>query len=104
MPTARALGIETDGRHDGSLVLGLAREHALSVYDASYLEVASRRRLPLATLDRKLSEAAVAAGVPTINCPRLKRVLAAGNAFHEPTVSRQGSTIRPDRQRRLQRQ
>ena len=64
-----ALGIETDGRHDESLVLGLAREHALSVYDASYLEVASRRRLPLATLDRKLSEAAVAAGVPTINRP-----------------------------------
>ena len=64
-----ALGIETDGRHDESLVLGLAREHALSVYDASYLEVASRRRLPLATLDRKLSEAAVATGVPTINRP-----------------------------------
>ena len=64
-----ALGIETDGRHDESLVLGLTREHALSVYDASYLEVASRRRLPLATLDRKLSEAAEAVGVPTINRP-----------------------------------
>ena len=64
-----ALGIETDGRHDESLVLGLAREHALSVYDASCLEVASRRRLPLATLERKLSEAAVAAGVPTIDRP-----------------------------------
>ena len=64
-----ALGIETDDRHDESLVLGLAREHALSVYDASYLEVASRRRLPLATLDRKLSEAAGAVGVPTINRP-----------------------------------
>ncbi len=64
-----ALGIETDGRHDQSLVLGLAREHALSVYDASYLEVASRRRLPLATLDQKLSEAAGATGIPTINHP-----------------------------------
>ncbi|MYD93173.1 MAG: type II toxin-antitoxin system VapC family toxin [Chloroflexi bacterium] len=61
-----ALGIETDDRHDETLVLALAREHALSVYDAAYLEVASRRRLPLATLDQKLSEAAGVAGVPTI--------------------------------------
>ena len=65
-----ALGIETDDRHDETLVLGLAREHALSVYAAAYLEVASRRRLPLATLDQKLSEAAGATGVPTIGRQR----------------------------------
>ncbi len=65
-----ALGIETDDRHDETLVLWLAREHALSVYDAAYLEVASRRGLPLATLDQKLSEAAGAVGVPTIGRQR----------------------------------
>lgn len=32
----------------------LAAEHALSAYDACYLELALRRRLPLATLDKAL--------------------------------------------------
>jgi predicted nucleic acid-binding protein len=36
----------------------LARMHLLSVYDAAYLELAVRRRLPLATLDDKLTAAA----------------------------------------------
>jgi predicted nucleic acid-binding protein len=40
-----------------------ARAHGLSVYDASYLEVALRRGLPLATLDDKLKTAATAVGV-----------------------------------------
>lgn len=44
--------------------LSLARAHELSVYDASYLEVALRRGLPLATLDDKLKKAAAAVGVP----------------------------------------
>jgi predicted nucleic acid-binding protein len=44
--------------------LALARTHQLSVYDATYLELASRRSLPLATLDGKLKAAAVAVGVP----------------------------------------
>lgn len=43
--------------------LSLAREHNLSVYDASYLELAMRRGLPLATLDEKLKTAAIAVGV-----------------------------------------
>jgi predicted nucleic acid-binding protein len=38
--------------------LALAREHGLTTYDASYLELATRRGLPLATRDRKLQEAA----------------------------------------------
>lgn len=41
----------------------LARDYKLSVYDASYLELAIRRRLPLATLDNELKAAATAAGV-----------------------------------------
>jgi predicted nucleic acid-binding protein len=44
--------------------LSLAREHNLSAYDATYLEVAMRRGLPLATLDDKLRSAAQAVGVP----------------------------------------
>lgn len=45
--------------------LALAHQHGLSVYDAAYLELASRMRLPLATLDRALAAAARAAGVDT---------------------------------------
>lgn len=40
----------------------LAREHGLSVYDAAYLDVALRHRLPLATIDKKLAAAAKVAG------------------------------------------
>jgi len=42
----------------------LARTHNLSSYDASYLELAMRLGLPLATLDGKLKSAATAVGVP----------------------------------------
>jgi len=42
----------------------LARAHGLSAYDASYLELAIRRGLPLASLDAKLNIAAAAVGVP----------------------------------------
>jgi predicted nucleic acid-binding protein len=41
----------------------LARSHGLSMYDASYLELAARLTLPLATLDEPLQNAAGAAGV-----------------------------------------
>src|SRR5512140_777986 len=39
---------------DENAVLRLARRHRLSVYDAAYLELAQRERLPLATLDANL--------------------------------------------------
>ena len=45
--------------------LDLAVEHRLSAYDAMYLELALRMRLPLATLDRALAAAVRAAGVGT---------------------------------------
>ena len=45
-------------------VLTLAREHDLTIYDAAYLELASRTGSELATLDKKLQRAAVAVGVP----------------------------------------
>lgn len=41
----------------------LSRRHRLTAYDAAYLELALRRRLPLATFDRRLAHAAAAEGV-----------------------------------------
>jgi predicted nucleic acid-binding protein len=41
-------------------LLALARAHELSSYDASYLDLAMKRGLPLATLDKKLRHAAKA--------------------------------------------
>lgn len=41
----------------------LAEQYGLTIYDASYLEVALRRSLPLASLDKALRNAAAAAGV-----------------------------------------
>jgi predicted nucleic acid-binding protein len=48
------------GRQAWSGSLILAERHSLTVYDAAYLEVALRRGLPLATLDRDLGRAASA--------------------------------------------
>jgi predicted nucleic acid-binding protein len=43
--------------------LQIARRYRLSAYDASYLELAMREGLPLATLDEELQKAARKAGV-----------------------------------------
>ena len=42
----------------------LARAHGLSVYEATYLELAQRMVLPLATIDGRLRAAAEREGVP----------------------------------------
>lgn len=60
------LPIELDRDPNDRLVLGLARTHRLSVYDAVYLELAQRRAIPLATLDRALMNAARAEKVPLV--------------------------------------
>ena len=44
----------------------LAALHRLTAYDAAYLELALRRRLPLATLDAELAVAARAEDVPLL--------------------------------------
>lgn len=44
----------------------LAAKHELSVYDTAYLELALRRRLPLASRDAALNKAARASGVQTL--------------------------------------
>lgn len=45
----------------------LAARHRLTTYDAVYLELALRRRMPLATLDAELLTAMDAAGVPVVD-------------------------------------
>jgi predicted nucleic acid-binding protein len=49
--------------HALTSTLHLARRYRLSAYDASYLELALREGLPLATLDNDLQKAAKRAGV-----------------------------------------
>lgn len=52
-------------------VTDLAASGGLTVYDAAYLELARRRALPLATLDRRLAAAAVSTGVTIVPHERL---------------------------------
>lgn len=49
--------------HPLSDTLQLARRYKLSAYDASYLELALRKGMPLATLDEDLHKAAKKVGV-----------------------------------------
>jgi predicted nucleic acid-binding protein len=61
-----ALGIEVDSESPTrafSHLLPLCRAHQLTSYDATYLELAARRQLPLATLDEPLRKAAKKLGV-----------------------------------------
>ena len=60
------LSLQTDTEADLDAAFGLARLYGLSMYDAMYLELALRKRLPLATLDRGLERAALAAGVEVL--------------------------------------
>jgi predicted nucleic acid-binding protein len=55
--------IRIDREPEQAGVLRMARTQGLSVYDAAYLELAYREKLPLATLDRRLGEAARLMGV-----------------------------------------
>jgi predicted nucleic acid-binding protein len=63
---AERLPIIVDNAPDESGVLGLARRHRLSIYDAAYLELALRMALPVATLDAMLAAAARAEGVAVV--------------------------------------
>lgn len=63
------LVIETDPETGGRAwhaTLELSDRYDLTAYDAAYLELAIRRRVPLATLDRKLAAAARSAGVAVL--------------------------------------
>jgi predicted nucleic acid-binding protein len=60
------LVIKTDRLPDESAVLRLSRTRRLTVYDASYLELAQREGVPLATLAVHLTRAARAEKVVVI--------------------------------------
>lgn len=63
------LPIATDAETDSRAfreILSVARTEGLTTYDAAYLELAARRGVPLATLDRALARAARRAGVATL--------------------------------------
>lgn len=54
---------EAPDRTSVDAILSLAREHRLTAYDASYLELALRERAAIASLDDRLKAAARRAGV-----------------------------------------
>lgn len=59
------LEIETDAESDQQLwhsTQDLCDEYEISAYDGAYLELALRRNVPLATLDKRLYQAAKYAG------------------------------------------
>jgi predicted nucleic acid-binding protein len=60
-----AVDAETD-TYVWTSTLQIADRFGLTVYDAAYLELAQRRSLPLASLDKELSEASRALGVPIL--------------------------------------
>ncbi len=60
-----SIDIETPARAWGAIVI-LARTEGLTTYDATYLDLAMRLGLPLATNDRALADAARRAAVPVL--------------------------------------
>ena len=63
------LPVVTDAESDNRAlleVLPLARTQGLTTYDAAYLEVAMRRGVALATLDKSLIRAAGLVDIPTL--------------------------------------
>lgn len=66
--------------------MALAHRQRLTGYDATYLELAAREVLPLATLDTALGAAAVAEGVVLLGG-------AVGRVRHPSVVLRRQSSI-----------
>ena len=65
----RELPISLDGHtaeQAWSTTAASAERRRLTLYDAAYLEITQRCRLPLATLDRELADAATAEGVAVL--------------------------------------
>jgi len=65
-PSSRSLSIPKRINMQWGATAVLASRTRLTLYDAAYLELAQRRRLPLASLDRELRAAATAEGVPPL--------------------------------------
>lgn len=69
LETLRRLPIQIERREALWLwqaILPLVRQHRLSGYDAAYLELAKRERMPLATLDDDLKAASHTTGVAVL--------------------------------------
>jgi predicted nucleic acid-binding protein len=64
--TALPIEILPDDLRSALSVIDIARRHDLSVYDASYLDLAEMRGLGLATVDVRLARACRTAGIPLI--------------------------------------
>jgi hypothetical protein len=62
-PALARFRIRIDREPEQADVSRMARAQGISVYDAAYLELAYREKLPLATLDRRLGVAARLVGV-----------------------------------------
>ena len=60
------LPIRIESDPNERLVVGLARTHRLTAYDAAYLDLAVRLTAPIATLDRALADAARAEGLELV--------------------------------------
>ncbi len=60
------LPINSDTDSNLEDAFNLARAHGLSFYDATYLELALRRSMPLATFDAALDHAVSAEGLPAL--------------------------------------
>jgi predicted nucleic acid-binding protein len=63
-----ALPIQVGGQETGTILqlTRLAQAHGLTSYEAAYLDLAARLRLPLATTDKSLRRAAQAVGVEMV--------------------------------------
>ena len=60
-------GVTIDREPQEAAILTFARQHRLTIYDASYLELAQREAIPLASLDGDLRKAATALNVALID-------------------------------------
>jgi len=58
--------ITIDREPNETVLMDLARNHGLTAYDASYLELAIRLNAPLATLDQQLARAATGENVAVL--------------------------------------
>ncbi|MDD4932459.1 MAG: type II toxin-antitoxin system VapC family toxin [Methylacidiphilaceae bacterium] len=60
-------GVKIDRAPEEIAILMIARQYRLTVYDASYLELAQREAIPLASLDSDLRKAATALDIALID-------------------------------------
>ncbi len=61
------LSIITATTSDNAHILTLAERHGLTAYDSTYLALALETKLPLATLDKRLIDAATLENVPLLS-------------------------------------